>query len=67
MSIPVSQFIPLPLPPLCIQTVFVHLFNIGAQRAKILAAVSMRLFSMSVSLLPLCKEVHLYHFSRFHI
>ena len=29
--------------------------------------VSIRLFSTSVSLFLLCKPVHLYHFSRFHI
>ena len=27
----------------------------------------MRLFSASVSLFPLGKQVHLYHFSRFHV
>ena len=31
------------------------------------ALVSIRLFSMSVSLFLLCKQAHLYHFSRFHI
>ena len=45
MSIPISQFIPPPFPPL----------------------VSIRLFSMSVSLFLSCKPVHLYRFSRFHI
>ena len=29
--------------------------------------MSTHLFSMSVSLFPLCKQVHLYRFSRFHI
>ena len=29
--------------------------------------VSIYLFSTSVSLFPLCKQVHLYHFSRFHL
>ena len=31
------------------------------------ALVSVHLFSTSVSLFLLCKQIHLYHFSRFHI
>ena len=53
MSIPISQFIP-PPPPFPPTTRFPPL-------------VSIRLSSTSVSLLLPCKQVHLYHFSRFHI
>ena len=45
VSVPISQCIQLPLPPL----------------------VSVFLFSSSAFLFLLCKLVHLYHFSRFHI
>ena len=52
MSFPISQFIP-PPPP--------H------PPATIPPLVSIRLFSISVSLFLPCKPVHLYRFSRFHI
>ena len=51
MSIPTSQFIPLPPPHL---SRFPHL-------------VFLHLFSKSVFLLLPCKLLHLYNFSRFHI
>ena len=51
MSIPISQFITPPPPPL----------------GHVAPLVSIYLSSTSVSLFLPCKPVHLYHFSRFHI
>ena len=51
MSIPLSQFIRPPPPP----------------PPRFPPLVSIRLFSTSVSLFLPCKQVHLYHFSRFHM